>query len=111
MKLDANQSQIVEGARGGAIAGSVCGALIGYTLGLLLDQADGNSYVNPIVTMLFASGIGAAGLSIIAALSGSAAPKQERKSERALAQEYRVVFTGEESQVNRASEIVRQLQS
>ncbi len=111
MKLDANQSQIIEGARGGAIAGAVCGALIGYTLGLLLDSASTTSYVNPIVTMFFGSGIGAAGLSIIAALSGSAAPKQQKNDQRALTQEYRIVFTGNESEVNRVSEIVRQPQS
>ncbi|MBR8832271.1 MAG: hypothetical protein N5P05_003523 [Chroococcopsis gigantea SAG 12.99] len=108
MKLDANQSQLVEGAKGGAMAGAVCGALIGYTIGLLLDSASGNSYVNPLLTMLFGSGVGAAGLSVIAALSGSAAPKQEEKSSRALDQEYRIIFTGDENEVNRLTDIIRQ---
>jgi hypothetical protein len=111
-----DQSQARKGAGGGATAGALFGLMVGLLLsigGQSLPGLTPASIAQPpgffIAVALLASGVGAAGGALIGAFSGLNAPATSQHGDRArLSHNYLLTVQGNETEVLKAEEILRQ---
>ncbi|MCU0538098.1 MAG: hypothetical protein MUD14_29785 [Hydrococcus sp. Prado102] len=102
------ESQVKEGAKGGAIAGAAFGGLIGGSFFILANNLPSgaiNSDLNPIVGLVAGAIIGAVGIGAIGAISGRNIPQTDAES---LTSEYKVMLEGTREDVIRAKETLTQ---
>lgn len=100
------ESQVKEGAKGGAIAGAAFGGLVGCSFFILANYLPSTAFngdLNPLVGLVAGAIIGAAGIGAIGAISGRNVPETNGESPT---QEYRVMLEGTRADVNRATEIL-----
>lgn len=109
------ETQAVKSAKGGAIAGGIFGGLTGFFFSLIASRLFeiGSMFSSPnnfiFGVTLLGSAVGAAGFGLIAALSGVNAPRDELALENNESQQrYLMVVEGNEEEVNKATEIIRQ---
>ncbi|NJK50620.1 hypothetical protein HC931_23110 [Candidatus Gracilibacteria bacterium] len=102
------ESQVKEGAKGGAIAGAVFGGLIGCSLFILanyLPSSAINGDLNPLIGLVAGAIIGAAGMGAIGAISARNVPQKDAES---MTSEYKVMLEGTREEVIRAKDILTQ---
>lgn len=98
------ESQVKEGAKGGAIAGAAFGGLVGCSFFILANNLPSTAFngdLNPVVGLVAGAIIGAAGIGAIGAISARNVPETNGKS---LTSEYKVMLEGTREDVIRATE-------
>lgn len=105
------ETEAVRSAAGGALAGTMLGATVGLLLGVISMQLTPEpiSMGSLIAVVLAGSGIGAAGTSLIAGLSGASVNKAEAEPEKSrMTQGYLILAAGGQSELQQAKQILQQ---
>jgi hypothetical protein len=111
--VNIEQSEAKKSAGGGALVGTVLGGLVGLLLSLpryMVASAGDQLYPMSFVgIILLGSGVGAAGMSLIAAISGMNAPKTNSQDiNESKTYQYRVIILGEQENYEKAQQILQQ---
>lgn len=110
--VNIEESKAQKSAAGGALVGTVLGGLSGLLISLpthlFANAGDGNTQMSPVGIIFLGSGVGAAGLGLIAWISGINAPKTDsREIDESKTYQYRVIINGD-PEYEQAQKILQQ---
>ena len=75
LKDSVEESQVVKGAKGGAISGAALGGVIGLLVAIIINKLPDTPDINPFLAAIVSGIVWTAALALIGSLSGASAPK------------------------------------
>jgi hypothetical protein len=105
------ETKAAQSAKGGAIVGTLFGGLAGLLIGAVTSNLPGGSvsfHINPVAMALAGSAIGAFGFTLMGAASGLNVPETKSPGNTDASYKYELLIHGNEEDVRRAAEVLRQ---
>ena len=105
------ETQAGRSAYGGAITGALFGGIVGFFMAVVTKSLPATSVslqLNPIALAFAGAGVGAFGFTLMAVAMGVNVPETVPNSNDEPAYKYRVLLTGNDEDLLRAAEILRQ---